>query len=108
MGGQLIPRWPTSAGPGGRAEGPRAGGDAGAAGPDAADQVGDVAALGAPSPDGTRGDGARAAAEADAASSSAVRWAMAPVQARLGAVVTAHVGAGALGAVVAVMPEPPG
>ncbi|WP_312293002.1 DegV family protein [Dermacoccus nishinomiyaensis] len=96
------------AGPCSRAAGPRAGGAAGAAGPDAADQVGDVAALGASSPDGTRGDGARAAAEADAASSSAVRWAMAPVQARLGAVVTAHVGAGALGAVVAVMPEPPG
>lgn len=96
------------AGPGSRAAGPRADGAPGAAGPDAADQVGDVAALGASSPDGTRGDGARAAAEADAASSSAVRWAMAPVQARLGAVVTAHVGAGALGAVVAVMPEPPG
>lgn len=94
--------------PGSRAAGPRADGAPGAAGPDAADQVGDVAALGASSPDGTRGDGARAAAEADAASSSAVRWAMAPVQARLGAVVTAHVGAGALGAVVAVMPEPPG
>lgn len=94
--------------PGSRAAGPRADGAPGAAGPDAADQVGDVAALGASSPDGTRGDGARAAAEADAASSSAVRWAMAPVQARLGAVVTAHVGAGALGVVVAVMPEPPG
>ena len=94
--------------PGSRAAGPRADGAPGAAGPDAADQVGDVAALGASSPDGTRGDGAGAAAEADGASSSAVPWAMAPVQARLGAVVTAHVGAGALGAVVAVMPEPPG